>query len=224
MLDYILTRSSRKTTAIHIRNGNVEVRAPLRKSKQDIDRFVLSKEQWIIKNIAKQKTQIKHQGSFRVDYGSHITWRGNPYPIVGRTGSKAGFDGDVFYMPQGLTPEKIKAVCIQVYRRLALTYFIGRVSYYSAQMGIAPAAVKINGAKTRWGSCSAKRSINFSWRLAMAEDCVIDYVVVHELAHLIEMNHSVRFWAVVASVLPDYINRKKGLKILQQRLANEDWG
>ena len=91
-------------------------------------------------------------------------------------------------------------------------------------MSVTPSAVRINGAKTRWGSCSGKKSINFSWRLIMASDDVIDYVVVHELAHLLELNHSARFWAVVEKILPDCRERRKQLRELQKRLATEDWG
>ncbi|MCL2342290.1 MAG: M48 family metallopeptidase, partial [Firmicutes bacterium] len=98
-----------------------------------------------------------------------------------------------------------------------------KTAAFAEQMGLKPRAVKINSAKTRWGSCSALKNLNFSWRLAMADDGVIDYVVVHELAHLREMNHSARFWAIVAGVLPDYRERQKRLKALQKRLGNEDW-
>ena len=223
MIEYSLIRSRRKTTAIYIRGSCVEVRAPLKTPKQDIDRFVLSKEPWIMRSLAKQAARAKRRDAFVVDYGSLITWRGKMYPIVSRSANKAGFDGTVFYMPPGLNPAQIKAICIQTYRRLALTYFIGRVGYFSEKMGVVPSAVKVNSAKTRWGSCSSKRSINFSWRLALADDDVIDYVIVHELAHLIEMNHSARFWAIVESVLPDYAGRQIRLKALQERLAGEDW-
>ena len=88
---------------------------------------------------------------------------------------------------------------------------------------VSPAAVKINEAKGRWGSCSSKKSLNFSWRLMMAGESVIDYVVVHELAHLKEMNHSPRFWAEVGRVLPDYPGRRAKLKELQKLLSVEDW-
>jgi len=223
MIDYSLTRSQRKTAAIYIRDGRVEVRAPLRMPKQDIDYFVLSKEEWITKALAVQVNQARHRDAFVVDYGHDIAWRGTMYPIVARAGTRAGFDGTVFYMPPVLTAEQIKATCVLIYRRLALTYFIGRVAYFSEKMGVAPSGVKVNSAKTRWGSCSSKKSINFSWRLALADDGVIDYVVVHELAHLVEMNHSARFWAVVEMVLPDYRSREAGLKALQEQLAGEDW-
>ena len=90
-------------------------------------------------------------------------------------------------------------------------------------MGVAPTGIKITGAKTRWGSCSSKNSINFSWRLVMADDEIIDYVIVHELAHIKELNHSPRFWAVVEGTLPDYKSRRSRLKLLQKKLAAEDW-
>ena len=83
--------------------------------------------------------------------------------------------------------------------------------------------VPINSAKTRWGSCSGKNSINFSWRLIMADDYMIDYVVVHELMHIKVHNHSDRFWMHVAAVMPDYKERRLQLKEFQKRVANEDW-
>jgi len=115
-------------------------------------------------------------------------------------------------------------VCSQIYRLKAKEYIPSRVKEISKSMGVTPATIKINGAKTRWGSCSSLKSINFSWRLMMAEDAVIDYVVVHGLAHLIEMNHSPRFWAIVERIVPDYKERQIQLKNLQKKLSVENWG
>ena len=84
-------------------------------------------------------------------------------------------------------------------------------------------AVKINSAKGRWGSCSGKNSLNFSWRTVLASDDAIDYVVVHELAHTIEHNHSSRFWNIVEKTLPDYRRRESEFKALSDRLARENW-
>ena len=223
MINYRLTRSGRRTIAIHVRDGQVEVRAPLRTPKQDIDAFVLSKEAWILKNQTRQLARPRPRDDFFVDYGSLITWRGKTYPIVSHSGNKAGFDGERFYMPPGLTTVQIKETCIQIYQRLALTYFTSRVEYYASKMGVSPSAVKVSNAKTRWGSCSLKKSLNFSWRLGLADDDVVDYVVVHELAHLIQMNHSKKFWQVVEGVLPDYASRKARLKTLHERLVIESW-
>lgn len=225
MLSYTLTRSQRNFAVIYVRNASVEVRAPLSMPKWEIDSFVLSKERWILKSIAKQQARAESRNAFVVDYGSMIFWRGKECLIVRKDGAKARFDFDneAFFMPPGLSAEQIKATCVNLYRRLAKVRFTQRASFFAGLMGVAPSAVKVTGAKTRWGSCSSKKSINFSWRLIMADDGIIDYVVVHELAHLFEMNHSSRFCRIVAGVLPDYKERETKLKALQRRLVNENW-
>ena len=223
MTDYVLIRSKRKTIGIYIRNGKVEVRAPIKAPKRDIAHFVASKKKWITDKLAQSKEQRAQREKFSLDYGGFVTYRGKEYPIVSKSGNRLGFDDVHFYMPPNLPPEQIKAACIQIYRLLAKRDLTAKALHYAKQMSVAPSAVKINGAKTRWGSCSSRKSLNFSWRLIMAGDDVIDYVVVHELAHLKEMNHSARFWANVAGVLPDYQERKAQLRVLQKRLSTEDW-
>ena len=223
MIDYTLIRSKRKTVAIHVRDGAVEVRAPLNLPKRDIDSFVASKETWINGKLAISREQVERRSSFALDYGSTVTLRGAEHPIAARDGTVAGFDGEVFYTPPGFNPEQIKSTCVEIYRLIAKALINARLSDYAPLMNATPAAVKINGAKSRWGSCSSKGNLNFSWRLIMADDSVIDYVVVHELAHLTEMNHSARFWAVVAGVLPDYRERRARLRELQSKLGSEDW-
>lgn len=218
-----LTRSKRKTIAIYIRDGGVEVRAPLKMPKCDVDKFVVSKKKWIEDKLAQSRECLEKSSVFMLNYGDTVMLRGTEYPLVARAGTKAGFDGEVFYLPPDLAPAQIKPVIVQIYRRIAKIHITKRAACFSAHMGAAPAAVKINGAKASWGSCSSKKSLNFSWRLIMADDAVIDYVVVHELAHISEMNHSARFWAIVAGFLPDYKARQAKLKELQQRLSGENW-
>lgn len=221
--EYTLIRSNRRTAAIHIKNGVVEVRAPLNLPKRDIDKFVASKESWITEKLKQSQAYALRRGEFTINYGDKITLTGKTYPLVAKTGTRAGFDGEVFYLPPNLPSDQIKQVVVQTYRRLAKQHIPSRVAYYAREMKTSPTAVKINGAKTHWGSCSGKRSLNFSWRLIMADDAVIDYVVVHELAHIYEMNHSARFWAIVENVLPDYKKRNERLKELQKQLATENW-
>jgi predicted metal-dependent hydrolase len=185
---YTLIRARRRTVAIYIKNGAVEVRAPMKMPKRDIDSFVASKSGWITKHL----TQTRENAKRRADWNK-----------------QRGEDKDRL---------------IADYKRKANDIIPARVQYFAGIMSVTPTAVKINAAKTRWGSCSAKRSLNFSWRIAMAEDSEIDYVVVHELAHMKEMNHSARFWAIVENVLPDYNERRRRLWELQKRLNAEDWG
>ena len=223
MINYILKYSKRKTIGLYIRNGAVEIRAPLGCPKSEIDKLIASKKKWITDKLAHSQNQTQQKISFVLDYGSKILYRGELFPIIAKPGTQAGFDGNCFYMPPNFTPAQIKEICIKTYQRLAKKHITTTVASIAAHMGVAPTVVKINSARTRWGSCSSRKSLNFSWRLVMAPDDVIDYVVVHELAHFFHMNHSAKFWAVVEQVLPDYRQRQVKLKELQMRLATESW-
>lgn len=214
MTDYTLLRSERKTVAIHIREGRVELRAPRHMPQHAIDMFVASKEKWIQDKLRQQHESMAQKEAESFVYGGRLRYRGNSYPIVAREGSRLGFDEDCFYLPPHLSPAQIEAACEHIYRFLAKRVLPERVRFFAKQMGAEPAAIKVNGAKSRWGSCSNKKNLNFSWRLLRADDEIIDYVIVHELAHLYEMNHSPRFWAIVEAVLPDYKARRKQLKLI----------
>jgi len=191
--------------------------------KREIDRFVASKEKWIFEKLALSMQHSAQRSNFTLTYGSFVLYRGEKYPITSRQGDCVGFDDVSFYMPPDLSSEQIKHACVQIYRLLAKRDLTKKALMFAKAMSVMPSAVKINGAKTRWGSCSSKKSVNFSWRLIMACDDVIDYVVVHELAHITELNHSDRFWSLVGKILPDYTERKASLRELQDRLCCEDW-
>ena len=222
-MNYTLIRSKRKTCAICIQNGAVLVRAPLCMPKSEIDRFIDAKAGWIKAKIAEASVREKAQAAFSLSYGDRVPYCGKEYPIVARQGIRAGFSGDCLFMPPDLSVGQIKSACVMIYRMCGKAVLTKKALAFAKLMGVTPAAVKINGAKTRWGSCSGKKNLNFSWRLMMADDRVIDYVVVHELAHIKEMNHSAAFWAVVAQTLPNYKECKKALGDLQKRLAAQDW-
>lgn len=106
-----------------------------------------------------------------------------------------------------LTPEEEWAL-----RHRAAQVIPERVAYYAPLMGVTPTGVKITSARTRFGSCSGKNSLCFSWRLMQYPAEAVDYVVVHELAHIRHHNHSSEFWAFVAAVLPDYRQRQAMLR------------
>ena len=96
--------------------------------------------------------------------------------------------------------------------------FPERVEHYARLMGISYGRITIREQKTRWGSCSGKGNLNFNWKLTLMPMEILDYVVVHELAHRKEMNHSRKFWKIVEQVLPDYQERRKRLRELADSL------
>ena len=251
-MQYTLTRGHRKTIGIYIKNGTVEVRAPLSVSEQELEKLLASKEKWIAENLAVSRERQEKRQEFRFAYGMALLWRGAEYPLLGDSGSaRIWRDEQGFHFPPGLDEESLKFNVIRLYKICAKNYLVGRVQHYAKIMGDTPSDVKVTDAKTRWGSC-AKRTpkpsksgsaastaqaiknlqeaagvprynVNFSWRLCMAADEVIDAVVVHELAHIGEMNHSPAFYARVKAVLPDYDERDAKLKELSQRLGMENW-
>lgn len=98
------------------------------------------------------------------------------------------------------------------YRKEARRRITERAAYFAEKMGVNYGRIAIKAAKTRWGSCSARGNLNFHWKLILMPPAILDYVVVHELAHRIEMNHSPRFWTQVERILPDYRERRRWLK------------
>lgn len=98
------------------------------------------------------------------------------------------------------------------YRHAAKQYIYERVEYYLPLIGGHYSSIRIGDQKTRWGSCSSNKTLSFSWRLMLAPPRVLDYVVIHEICHLTHMNHSKEFWALVASIDPDYKEHRKWLK------------
>ncbi len=98
------------------------------------------------------------------------------------------------------------------YKTQALEHITQRVGYYAKITGLKYQSIRINNATTRWGSCGYKDTLNFTWRLMMAPVRVVDYVIIHELMHLKQKNHSRKFWAEVALMMPDYKQDERWLK------------
>ena len=117
--------------------------------------------------------------------------------------------------PEPFTEEELARL-----KKAAKADLLPRVRHYAAIMGLSYGQVSIRAQKTRWGSCSRKGNLNFNCLLELLPEEIRDYVVVHELAHLIEMNHSPRFWAEVEKVLPDYKARRTALRKLGRPLIS----
>jgi predicted metal-dependent hydrolase len=107
-------------------------------------------------------------------------------------------------LPDPDNTEAVKAAVVKWYRSHAQPHFADRVTEFAPILGVAMPRLLLSSARTRWGSCNARREVRLNWRLMQATPLAIDYVVVHELAHLVEMNHSRKFWKLVALACPHY--------------------
>jgi predicted metal-dependent hydrolase len=150
-----------------------------------------------------------------IKYGDTLPFKG--VNVTVKYASKTHFDGENFYINPG--KKSVTDVVIGLYKSLARRDLTRRMVELARLMNVVPVSVKITSAVTRWGSCSAERSISFSWRLILADNAAIDYVIIHELAHLTELNHSDRFWAIVKTYCPDCKSCKARLKALAEWLS-----
>jgi predicted metal-dependent hydrolase len=223
MIDYTLIRERRKSVSLRItKDATVEVRAPLTRDKKEIDGFVASKERWIIEKLALARAHLAAREDFAPEYGGSAPMLGRACAIVAGEVKRAKLDGYAIIMPPNLDVAGIKSALIALYREVAAERTADAISRFAPVMGVQATAVHITSAERRWGSCSGRNSISFAWRLAMAPQTALDYVVVHELAHILQHNHSPQFWAIVAQVFPDYAARKKQLADTQYKVAGFD--
>lgn len=215
---YILKRSRRKTVSLQVLpDGQVLVRSPLTVSQDFIEGFLESKKDWIADRKRLMEERQKAIRSF--DYKA-VRLFGQVYPVWAGKEETVRFDGKRIWVPQGVD---VKAALVKWYKASAKEVFAERVDFFKAKMGVEPKEIKISSAKTRWGSCSSEGSLNFSWKLLFAQGKTIDYVVVHELAHLKHMDHSDDFWAVVSAYMPEYEIERAKLKELREIVLKEGW-
>lgn len=208
-----IIRSNRKSLALIVEtDGSLVVRAPRRLPREVIDAFVAEKQAWIQQKqaqVARQQARCKR----RFEAGGEFLWLGEAYPLqlsTRRSPSLELKDG-IFSLRQPDLPQA-QAIFERWYKKQARLYLAERLATLAQTFGLRYQVMRLSGARTRWGSCSAKGTISLNWRLVMAPPAIIDYVIIHELAHLVEKNHSPRYWAVVEKMLPDYRARRKWLK------------
>ena len=130
-----------------------------------------------------------------------------------------GLIDNVFHLPEEMTLNELLPYLRRLYTLIAKDRIIPKVWQTAERMGISISAAKINSAKTRWGSCSAQKSINLSRNLIAADPKLIEYVIVHELCHTAHMDHSAEFWEMVSRYIPDYKERREALKEVQAVLS-----
>jgi hypothetical protein len=179
------------------------------------------KEFYYERNPEQAKTQYKSPLS--EEFGRRLPYRGRDY-LLGGVGDRKAFFDDCFCVPVNYSDDQVKAACVKIYRDLARRDLTAKIQEYAAKMSVEPSGLKLNGAKTALGSCSANKVLSISWRLITSDDDgIIDYVVVAALAHIIEPSRSSKYWTLVESTLPDYKERQRRLRIFQERLKSEDW-
>lgn len=219
MVDYEIKYTNRKTLAIYItKDARVEVRCNKRVRKADIERFICEKEKWINEKLE----LMRNRKSVLIGNGSKILYLGKEYEIV-VSESKEGMYDDKFFVHPSSDERYVYIILEKFYKQKAKEIIAERLHKYEQIMDLYSTKFGITSANTRWGSCSGKNSINFTWKLVMADIDVIDYVVVHEIAHIKEKNHGKNFWNLVGKYYPNYKSARVYLRNLSARIQQDNW-
>ncbi len=216
----------RKTVAIQVfPDGRVLVSIPLRVSEEKVQSFIQLKRTWILKTLQKFAALGPQRAESKYLSGETFFYLGKERRLkIMRVGSrKPEVDPEqlILFLPAQTKPEqeavKVRKILELWYKEKAHELCQARVEHFSKIMGVQPKNVQIRNYKTRWGTCKSTGEVTFNWRLAMAPLHLIDYVVVHELAHLKFHNHGPRFWQVVRTYYADPDQAKKELQSLDHR-------
>ena len=197
----------------------VEIVTPGKLTTAELEHILSAKRNWLTGRLHKLATLAANPINLHLTAGSRLLYRGEPRVLTVLTGSSrpevvltstevlvklpAGPEAD----RQVMTEQIIKTWLVQQAGEL----FLNKTSHWAAIIGVSPARITIKDQKTRWGSCSSLGNINYNWRIIMAPPQVADYLIIHELCHLLVPNHSVRFWEQVGRYMPEYRECRKWL-------------
>ncbi len=214
-----LTRSKRRTIALIVeRDGTLTVRAPIRASQVLIQQFIHEKTDWILRTQQKMKLVVPTATHQYVE-GENFLYLGSSFDLKLVKPQRPALQFENGFSLSQTAQTKGESTFTRWYKARAHEVISERLQEYANKYGFTPKQVKISSAKTRWGSCSPDGTLNFTWRLVMSPLEVIDYVVVHELAHLRVKNHSRKFWSVVEKIYPKYKKQRKWLRDNGEKLS-----
>lgn len=223
-VDYELVRSRRLTMTFSVSNDGLSVRAPFGMSHHMIEAAVQEKGRWIVRKLGGMKQREAQVAALKMNWSSGATldYFGKPVQVVlspEATTTQLIHSSDTsdkkilqLAAPNNASEKKIRDSTKQWLAEQATQHYTARMNHYAPLLGVKWQNMSLSSANTRWGSAKADGSIRLHWRLIQFDASVIDYVVAHELSHLRELNHSPRFWATLASVMPDYAVAQRLLK------------
>lgn len=223
-IEYILIQSVRQNVLLQaLPGGETRVYAPKTMRLRDVDELVRGRADQLrdMHENLDRHLEARRQ-RYPVQDGAPICVEGRLLALRLHTGSARSeiADSEIhLWLEQPADEDAVRAALRAALAARALQRLRQRIEFYHARIGGDFGRVTVRDQRSRWGSCSSKHNLNFNWKLIMAPPQALDYVVVHELCHLHEFNHSPRFWARVESQMPDYAVWKKWLKVHGEELG-----
>lgn len=222
-ISFTINYKKRKSMGIYIDvYGNVEVQAPKGTPVECVLQLLEEKWDWIQQKSKEMKERMLGPKEKVYDHGESFLYLGNAYPIqisqdINIEQDHVVFEGDKLHIyVKQLEDEKIKQALKRFYYQQCKALVERSIQSYQSNFKIKPRSIRISDNNSTWGTCDSKLQLTFNWKLAMAPLKVIDYVVVHEMCHMVHLNHDRSFWRLVGKIIPDY-------KELENWLALSSW-
>ncbi len=219
IIEFGVVFRNRKTMAIQIEPPDkITVLSPKGVKEDEILKSVKGKSKWIVKKLFQLAEMESLKKTRKIINGESFIYMGMDYPlqivVEGRYKKvQVELFRDILYVYTDINgKEKIRLALKKWYKEKSLEKVRERVIYFQKYFDLEPNKVMVKEQKRQWGSCTSQRNLYFNWKIIMAPSPVLDYLVVHEMSHMVHMNHSADFWNLVRSILPDYEERRKLLK------------
>jgi predicted metal-dependent hydrolase len=207
-IDYRLVRARRRTVGLQIGQDGLTVRAPLRLTLRELDQVLNEKSAWILAKLAEWARRAQQAPEAAWHDGATLLVEGRQLRLVLRHAARLRLrvESELLHLdlPRPEDAQAVERAVEQGLRRHAAEAFAPRLARYAAILGLAPPRLIIYAPRTLWGSCNRSGVIRLHWRLIQLPPALADYIIAHEVAHLAQMNHSSRFWEVVARLYPDF--------------------
>ncbi len=214
-----VVRSNRRTAALHIVGSDLQIRVPKYVGDDRVAAILQQKRPWIRGKVAELQRMLPHRSRQMVS-GESFPYIGKNYRLKVEDGHKVGVCLSGGYLKATVRAaeqgdqrrQRIQQYLHTWYRVKAEERLREKVERYAKHIGVSPAGINVRNFKSRWGSCDSRGKLAFNWNIIKAPHTIIDYVVVHELCHLIHPNHSKNFWALVSRYDSAYKEHRKWLK------------
>lgn len=217
---YEIKRSlRRRSMSIEVSRAQVVVRAPQFVTLAELDTFVRSKSGWVQQKLAEQAQQLQDLSERRYEDGASLPFLGSELRLIVRPHTRAQVirQGQSLLVLLGTRSrldeaEQVRRLVAGWYQQEALALLADKTQQAARRLGRGYGAVTVRATRSKWGHCTAKGDIQYNWQILLAPEPIVDYLVAHEVSHLVHHNHSPAFWAVVANLCPDYRQRRAWLK------------
>ena len=217
-LEVQIERTNRKRTiSLQVKDNKLIVKAPRTASRQSLDDLIQRKQSWIKKRAILNVEERKLRNRKFID-NEKFYFKGNEYRLSLIFGGKEevkiseGFLIVTCKDDRAMGSKEVKTFIEDWYVRESTKILNTRTYEFAKKMKVEPSAITVKNYASKWGSCTASNKISYNWRIIMAPDCIIDYLIIHELCHIIEHNHSKNFWYQVGKYCEDFKKKRKWLR------------